>query len=57
MGYGNGVFLTPMTHTIDLDEFMKELNENRGTSYSSLEVQSGTAAFSSQESGEPKSMF
>lgn len=57
MGYGNGVFLTPMTHTIDLDEFMKELNENKGTSYSSLEVQSGTAAFASQESGEPKSMF
>ena len=57
MGYGSGVFLTSMTHTIDLDEFMKALNEATGTSYSSLEVQSGTAAFASQESGEPKSVF
>ena len=56
-GFGSGVFLTPMTHTIDLDEFAKAYNEANGTSYSSMDVKSGTAAFASQESGEPKSTF
>lgn len=56
-GFGSGVFLTPMTHTIDLDEFTKAYNEANGTSYSSMDVKSGTAAFASQESGEPKSTF
>ena len=52
MGYGSGVFLTPMTHTIDLDEFTKAYNEHTGSSYSSMTVKTGTAAFASQESGE-----
>lgn len=56
-GFGSGVFLTPMTHTIDLDEFAKAYNEANGTSYSSMDVKSGTVAFASQESGEPKSTF
>lgn len=56
-GFGSGVFLTPMTHTIDLDEFAKAYNEANGTSYSSMDVKSGAAAFASQESGEPKSTF
>ena len=56
-GFGSGVFLTPMTHAIDLDEFAKAYNEANGTSYSSMDVKSGTAAFASQESGEPKSTF
>ena len=56
-GFGSGVFLTPMTHTIDLDEFAKAYNEANGTSYSSMDVKCGTAAFASQESGEPKSTF
>ncbi|MEQ2637473.1 glycoside hydrolase family 3 protein [Paratractidigestivibacter faecalis] len=56
-GFGSGVFLTPMTHTIDLDEFTKAYNEANGTSYSSMDVKSGAAAFASQESGEPKSTF
>ena len=56
-GFGSGVFLTPMTHTIDLDEFAKAYNEANGTSYSSVDVKSGAAAFASQESGEPKSTF
>lgn len=56
-GFGSGVFLTPMTHTIDLDEFAKAYNEANGTSYSSMDVKSGTTAFASQESGEPKSTF
>lgn len=46
-----------MTHTIDLDEFTKAYNEANGTSYSSMDVKSGAAAFASQESGEPKSTF
>lgn len=57
MGYGSGVFLTSMTHTIDLDEFTKAYNEANGTSYTSMGVKTGTAAFASQESGEPKSTF
>ena len=56
-GFGSGVFLTPMTHTIDLGEFAKAYNEANGTSYSSMDVKSGAAAFASQESGEPKSTF
>ena len=57
MGYGSGVFLTSMTHTIDLDEFTKAYNEHTGSSYSSMNVKTGSAVFASQESGEPKSIF
>ncbi len=57
MGYGSGVFLTSMTHTIDLNEFTKAYNEANNASYTSMSVKSGTAQFASQESGEPKSTF
>lgn len=56
-GYGSGVFITPLSHTIDLGAFLEAYNEEFGTSYDSIEVTAGTAQFELQESGEPKSTF
>lgn len=57
MGYGSGVFLTSLAHTIDLDAFTKAHNEAEGTSYTSMGIEAGSASFELQESGEPKSTF
>ena len=57
MGYGSGVFLTSLAHTIDLDAFTKAYNEAEGTSYTSMGIEAGSASFELQESGEPKSTF
>lgn len=57
MGYGNGVFLTSLEHTIDLAAFIEAYNAEFGTSYESVVVEAGSAQFELVESGEPKSVF
>lgn len=53
-GYGDGTFLTMLTHRITLDDLMSAYNEANGTSYSSLGVEEGSAQFALTETGEPK---
>lgn len=57
MGYGTGVFITSLEHVIDLGEFADAYNKEFATSYDSIGVSEGTAAFALVESGEPKSFF
>ena len=57
MGYGSGVFITSLEHTIDLAAFIEAYNTEFGTSYDSVSVKAGSAEFELAESGEPKSVF
>ena len=50
MGYGSGVFKANLTHWVDLAEFLDAYNEEYGTSYDSIEVEEGAAAFAEQVS-------
>lgn len=45
IGYGSGFFRTAYTHRIPVEDFVKSYNEIFGTSYSDMDVQTGTAAF------------
>lgn len=56
-GYGSGVFMTSLDHTLDLAAFTEAYNAEFGTSYDSVSVETGSAAFALEETGEPKSTF
>ena len=47
-GYGSGVFKANLTHRVDLSEFINAYNEEFGTSYDSVDVKGGSAAFGEQ---------
>lgn len=56
-GYGSGMFMAMLTHSVDLTSFIEAYNAEFGTSYDSVEVEAGSAEFALEETGEPKSVF
>ena len=56
-GYGSGMFLVMLTHTLDLAAFAEAYNAEFGTSYDAVSVETGSAEFALEETGEPKSVF
>ncbi len=53
-GYGDGTFMTMLTHRISLDDFMSAYNADSGSSYTSLDVEQGSASFELVETGGSK---
>lgn len=49
VGYGSGLFYATYTHRIPADDLLAKYNEVFGTSYTALEVATGTAEFAEQD--------
>lgn len=49
VGYGSGLFYATYTHRIPADGLLAKYNEVFGTSYTALEIATGTAEFAEQD--------